>query len=236
MQKPLHRFWIGYGLTTLCFLIFPINNFPTRLAAILLSLGAYVGIVYFLRRWKPTFIGAILIPISLGIFLIAPDKEFETQNLRTAYLASLKTYTGSRYIWGGENKLGIDCSGLVRAGFVKANVEQGLLNLNPKPVRFGLSLWWHDCSAKALGEEYRGFTRRITSSSSINALDDSRILPGDIAITANGVHVLAFLGNNEWIEADPDLKKVVIVRTPSKDNPWFDEPVQIMRWTALESN
>jgi len=177
--------------------------------------------------------------LSLGILiagiLVSPGRNADTQQLCNVYLRSLQTYEGTRYIWGGENTLGIDCSGLVRAGLIKANVEQGLLTLNPELVRFGLSLWWHDCSAKALGEEYRGLTRRITSSPSINLLGNSKTQPGDIAVTTSGVHVLAFLGNDEWIEADPDLKKVVVVKAPSKENPWFDEPVQIMRWTELET-
>lgn len=235
MQTPRRRFLIGLWLLTGCLLIFPINNLPIRIGTILVILAIYSSLIYQFHRCKPILIGLLSLGILIVGFLLFLGRNSDTQHLRNAYLRSLQTYKGTRYIWGGENKLGIDCSGLVRAGLIKANVEQGLLSLNPKLARFGLSLWWHDCSAKALGEEYRGLTRRITSSPSINLLDNSQIQPGDIAVTTSGVHVLAFLGNDEWIEADPDLKKVVIVKTPSKDNPWFDEPVQIMRWTELET-
>ena len=235
MQTPRRRFWIGFGLLTICLFIFPINNLPLRVATVFMGLAAYGGIIYFFRRRKMIFNGLILIPVSIGIFLACPGKTTEPQKLRPAYLESLRTYVGTRYIWGGENRLGIDCSGLIRAGFIKANFEQGLQTLNPKLVRFAMSLWWHDCSAKALGEEYRGLTRKIISSTGINSLDGTQILPGDMAVTTSGVHVLVFLGGDEWIEADPTLGKVVVVIVPSKDNPWFNEPVQIMRWTELEA-
>src|ERR1035437_3624099 len=227
MQTPRRRFWISFWLLTVCLFIFPINNQPLRVATILLGLSAYGGTVYFFRKRKLVFAGLVLIPISIGIFLICPGKTTEPQKLRTAYQDSLRTYTGTRYIWGGENKLGIDCSGLIRAGFIKANFEQGLRTLNPQMVRFAVSLWWHDCSAKALGEEYRGLTRKIIASPDINSLDGTQILPGDMAVTISGVHVLVFLGVDEWIEADPTFGKVVIVKVPSTDNPWFNEPVRI---------
>ena len=235
MQTPRRRFWVGLWLLTACLLIFPINNLPIRIGTILLTLATYASLIHHFHRRKPMLIGLLSLGILIAGFLVFPGRNPDPKNLCNAYLRSLQTYEDTRYIWGGENKLGIDCSGLVRAGLIKANIEQGIFTLNPKPVRFGLLLWWHDCSAKALGEEYRGLTQHITSSPSLNRLDNSQIQPGDIAVTTSGVHVLAFLGNDEWIEADPDLKKVIIVKTPSKDNPWFDEPVQIMRWTELEA-
>jgi len=235
MQTPRRRFWVGLWLLTACLIVFPINNQLLRIGTILLILATYASLIYLFCRRKPVFIGLLALGILVAGFLVFPGYHPDPQSLRNAYLRSLQSYEGTRYIWGGENKLGIDCSGLVRAGLIKANIEQGVLNLNPESVRFGISLWWHDCSAKALGEEYRGLTKQITSSPSINLLDNSQIQPGDIAVTRSGVHVLAFLGNDEWIEADPDLKKVVIIKTPSKDNPWFDEPVQILRWTELEA-
>jgi hypothetical protein len=123
---------------------------------------------------------------------------------------------------------------LVRAGLIKASIKQGVLTVNPSLVRFSLSLWWHDSTAKALGEEYRAQTKHILIATSINSLGPNETLSGDIAVTVSGVHVLAFLGNEEWIEADPSIGKVVIVKVPAIKNPWFQEPVHIMRWTILE--
>jgi hypothetical protein len=236
MQTPRRSYWVGLWLLTACLFIFPISNRPLRVATILLTLATYASLIYLSRRRRPILVALISLGFFIVGFLAIPGRNANAQQLRIAYLNSLRAYEGTRYIWGGEKKLGIDCSGLVRAGFIRANVEQGLLTLNPKPVRFGLSLWWHDCSAKALGEEYRGMTRQIMPSSGINLLDNSKIQPGDIAVTTSGVHVLAYLGGDEWIEADPDLKKVVIVKVSAKDIPWFYEPVRILRWTELETD
>ena len=49
-------------------------------------------------------------------------------------------------------------------------------------------------------------------------------MPGDIAVTASGVHVLACLGASEWIEADPNLKKVLIVQVPESKILGFKKP------------
>ena len=48
-------------------------------------------------------------------------------------------------------------------------------------------------------------------------------------MTFNGVHVLAYIGNKTWIEADPNIE----VKTPAR-NAWFNMPVHVMRWRALE--
>ena len=34
------------------------------------------------------------------------------------------------YYWGGENKIGIDCSGLIRKSLIVANYKRGLLTLH----------------------------------------------------------------------------------------------------------
>ena len=68
---------------------------------------------------------------------------------------------------------------------------------------------------------------------SINRLDHSRILPGDLAVTASGVHIMAYLGSNTWIEADPGAGRVITVLAPCETNAWFLEPMKVMRWSIL---
>ena len=46
-------------------------------------------------------------------------------------------------------------------------------------------------------------------SDSVISSDSSRLRPGDLAVTEDGVHVMAFLGDQRWIEADPDAKRVL---------------------------
>jgi hypothetical protein len=235
MQKVRRSLWIVLLVLALILFLYPINSLPLRLALLGLTIGAYCSLIWFFRNRKPVSYGLIALAFLIGAFLVCPGKNGDPQSLQKAYLLSLRSYEDTRFFWGGENKFGVDCSGLVRAGLIKANFEQGLLTLNPGLVRFSLSLWWHDCSAQALGEEYRRQTKRIATAKSINFLEPGKIQPGDLAVTATGVHVLAFLGGNEWIEADPGMGKVVIVKVPADHNPWFQEPVHVMRWTELET-
>lgn len=167
MQKSRRRLWVFFWLLALGLFAFPINNLPLRLGTIVVTLCALAWLLFLSRKHKPILIGMLSAFLACGIFLICPGKTPDPLNLRDAYVRSLRTYEGTRYIWGGENRLGIDCSGLVRAALIKANFEQGLLALNPQLIRHAVSLWWNDSSAKAMGEGYRGLTRRILQTSNI---------------------------------------------------------------------
>ena len=49
-----------------------------------------------------------------------------------------------------------------------------------------------------------------------------------------GLHVLAYLGNNRWIEADPGEGRVIEVGpTEMNENPWFQQAVVFVRWRWL---
>jgi hypothetical protein len=116
---------------------------------------------------------------------------------------------------------------------ISANVSMGIKTLNPRLVRQALYLWWNDCSALALRDEYRGVTVRVNDAKRINWADEQALRPGDLAVTANGVHVLAYVGNQTWVEADPGEWKVLQVKVPAK-NPWFLVPVRMVRWAQLQ--
>jgi len=178
----------------------------------------------------------IILAIIVIFYLIFPGRNYDTEKLRKAYVDTLMNYEGTRYVWGGENKLGIDCSGLVRQGLIYANIKIGILEINPDLIREGILLWWYDCSAKALLDGYRQKTRLLASAQSINELDHSILLLGDIAVTSDGIHVLAFVGDSTWIEADPYEKKTIKVRVPVKNNFWFKVPIHILRWCQLINN
>lgn len=85
---------------------------------------------------------------------------------------------------------------------------------------------------RALRDGYKGLTTPLFQAQSINAITNSRLAPGDIAVTADGAHVLAYLGDNHWIEADSGPMRTIIVATPT-ENRWFSVPVHILRWTQL---
>jgi hypothetical protein len=82
---------------------------------------------------------------------------------------------------------------------------------------------------------HQGLTAQLFKSPSIDELDHAKLLPGDLAVTRDGVHVMAYLGDQRWIEADPAEGRVITVQAPAKDNLWFRMPVTIVRWTVLAS-
>jgi hypothetical protein len=53
-------------------------------------------------------------------------------------------------------------------------------------------------------------------------------------VTANGVHVLAYLGDGMWTEASPERMQVVSETVPQPSNHWFRMPVKVVRWIELE--
>ncbi len=144
-------------------------------------------------------------------------------------VASLRRYEGTPYYWGGEKASGIDCSGLIRRGLMDACVTEGWKN--PALWRRAAELWWHDSSARALRDGYRGWTRRLGTADSIRTADESLLQPGDLAVTENGVHVLAYLGGGTWIQADPGAGRVIALPA-SAENGWFAKPVVLLRWAV----
>jgi cell wall-associated NlpC family hydrolase len=111
---------------------------------------------------------------------------------------------------------------------------EGWENANGAAFREWASQWWFDTSAKALGENYRNFTRPVGVRGKLRELDFTTLRPGDLGITADGRHVMVYLGNNHWIQADPGPFKVTIGDPATDPNPWFDSLVVVQRWTVLE--
>jgi hypothetical protein len=188
---------------------------------------------YLVRRRRKVAPTVLAIGIALLGFLCLPGSDPDQNELRNAYIRSLKSYEGTRYVWGGENRIGIDCSGLVRNGLINANLRVGISTFNPGPIRRAFAMWWNDCSAQALLEGYRQLTVPLFRADSINSIRERSLAPGDIAVTSDGVHVLAYIGDGRWIQADPGPMKTVITTLPSDDY-WFTVPVHVMGWTQLE--
>ena len=221
--------WFGLLAALLAEATYPVTYCTLRVFVVLASLALWLGAVVLMRRRKVVAVILLLLGLSVVIFVSLPGRAPAVAELRAAYVKCLQRYEGTRYVWGGENRRGIDCSGLVREALIDADVLTGLRTLNPQPIRAAFELWWFDCSAAALRDEYRTFTCRRFTAPSINSLTNRELAVGDLAVTVDGLHVLAFVGSNTWVEADPDAMKVINVACPS-DNLWFHVPVQVMRW------
>jgi hypothetical protein len=212
---------------------YPIGSRPIRVSQVGLCVLLWIGAVTL--WWRRVGVRTLCFAVLAAVLTVVlwPSRVTDPAGLRAGYVESLAKYEGAPYLWGGENGLGIDCSGLVRRGLIDASLWQGLHTLNPGLVRQSMALRWFDCSAKALRDEFRGQTMRLFSAEGVHVVDHTRLQPGDFAVTAEGVHTLAYLGNHVWIEADPGAGQVIRLRA-SEDNPWLKTRVYLMRWRLLE--
>jgi len=234
-QPTLRALWALVGILLLVALLLPVRFGMMRLGMVTGALLFWAGGLYLF--WKrPVLRVLFLAPAGLAALLaVAPGRPVDQAQLRSSYLEALQSYAGTPYVWGGETHLGIDCSGLIRSGMMEACLTEGVLTANADLIREAAAMWWFDSSAKALGEEYQGRTRYVFQGESLNELDYSKVMPGDVAVTSGGAHTLAYLGNKTWIESDPGPMKVVAVKAPSKSG-WFVQGVRVMRWSRLDES
>ena len=225
--------WLAAIVIFIAVCLYPVSNRFTRACGAWLFCVLWIGLVAAVWKWRIGRFTMLGITATIVIFLLLPGRtQRDAAALRNGYVEGLLRYEGVRYFWGGECATGIDCSGLIRRGLVDSLCLRGVRTLDPGLVRHALWLWWHDCTARALGEGH-GMTSLLLETPSINVLDHAKILPGDIAVTANGLHIMAYLGGNRWIEADPGPMSVIVVSVPEEKNPWFGQPMKVMRWDIL---
>ena len=85
-----------------------------------------------------------------------------------------------------------------------------------------------------MGKAHDGLTVHLLDTPSVNRLNHAKLLPGDLAVTSSGVHIMAYLGDQQWIEADPGVGRVITVASPTNDNSWFNTSMKIVRWRIFD--
>lgn len=226
------RVWVWIAILTVIVCLYPIEYQITRVAGVTGMAATWTGALLLWWRRRAPRVALLFIGVLPVIAVCLPGRPIDPDHLAADYARGLRLFRVVRYVWGGEGILGIDCSGLVRKGLVCGQLCHGLRTINGKAIRDAMPLWWYDSSAMALRDGYRGWTTELFREDAVAAADMSRLKAGDLAVTADGVHVMAYLGNHTWIEADPDAHKVIEVVLPT-DNQWFKTPVVFVRWKWL---
>lgn len=205
----------------------PVNSTSIRLL-LLGSLGlAWITGLALAWKLRPLRYGILALPFLL------PGREMDRDELRARYVAEMRGFENCPYHWGGESSLGIDCSGLPRRALQNALFQYGLRRLDGGALRASAMHWWFDASALALSQGYREYAMPVGVRGKLRELDYSALQPGDFAVTTSGVHMLAFLGGEDWIQADPEPMKVVADNGRTTPSGWFDQEVATYRWREL---
>jgi len=226
--------WLLIPAAALALYFNPLSNRFTKVCTLLVVLLAWRGLLAL--TWPHRRLRWVVPVLTLlaGGFLLLPGRgAVNGEALRASYTGALEGYEGSLYYWGGESRRGIDCSGLIRCGMMNGLAKTGLRTADAGLMRRSLSLWWNDVSARDLGREHGGLTKLLFAARSINEADHARLRPGDIAVTSSGAHILAYLGDGAWIQSSPGAGRVVISKVPVVKDAWFQQPVNLLRWTVL---
>lgn len=212
----------------------PVNRMVLKVGFLVGLAISWSGFLYFSWKTKAARYAVLSIPVVILLFLILPGRDIDIPKLRKDYVQRVKAFEGTEYYWGGENSRGIDCSGLPRRALQDALLSYGIRHLNGRPIRAALEQWWFDASAKALSEGYREYTTPVGVKGSVAEMNYEGLTEGDMAVTFNGVHVLVYLEGNQWIQAEPGIKKVITLDGKKDENTWFGIETNVYRWKILE--
>lgn len=200
--------------------------------------GIFIVIYYTFRIYKarsPWRYPVTVLLLTIISWAVFAGRPYNSEDLRVMYRSRLLSFNGIIYLFGGESHIGIDCSGLARAALYESMIFEGFRTGNPRLLGPEMwDFWLHDISAKAMGERAYGYTYKICEFKKLAGADTGQMKTGDLAVTESGLHVLIYLGGNEWIQAAPgEMKVFKSTAVPESKDIFFKTPVKIMRWKWL---
>ena len=113
-RRPLYlALWLALWPVLLGLLLYPVSTGTLRTLELLCLGGLWAGALFLF--WQRIGRLALLVATACALIFVAlPGSAGDGTSLRQAYVSSLSKYEGTKYVWGGEGRFGIDCSGLVR--------------------------------------------------------------------------------------------------------------------------
>jgi len=225
---------IGAWIGSLVLGLYPVGSGMLRLALLAALGGAWLGSLILAWKKKPVRIALLVLPILFAVPFLLPARPLDQDELRRDYLRRMVGFEGTRYHWGGEGSLGIDCSGLPRRALRQSLLSYGIRHADGGALRMVLEQWWFDASARALSEGYRDYTVPLATFGTIEKMDYADLAPGDLAVTTDRRHVLAYAGGDRWIQADPGIGFVGTMHGRTAKNPWFQREVTLHRWSIFD--
>ncbi len=203
--------------------------------------GIVTGLLHLIRLFEsyPKLLYPTILILGMGIlWSTLANKPPNEEDLRGYYLKQLKSFKGARYVGGGETHIGIDSSGLARAALWQGMLKEGVKEFNPYLLGPRLwKFWWRDMSASDILSRKYGYTEFICNVDKLAGYNHSRLNRGDLAIAGGGMHVLIYIGDSQWIEANPDDGKVVINKAAADSKrQYFNMKVTIMRWWIFSTH
>ena len=199
----------------------------------------FTGVVFLLRifRTYPATLYTALFFVALFItWAILGTKPPDVDMLQDIYVRRLGAFEGVQYAKGGETHGGIDCSGLARVPMWQAMLNEGVREMNPRLLgTMFWRFWWRDMGALDILNGKHGYTSIVGHAEKLAGYNPYELQKGDLAIPDQGEHVLIYIGDGKWIEANPDDGKVVVNEaTADSKRHYFNTPVTILRWWILE--
>jgi hypothetical protein len=212
-------------------MLYPIHGAFSKLATILGLLGFIGSAAALVWRRKLLRIGLGVALAGASLVFCMPGGAVHRDSLRGRYVANLRSYEGTRYVWGGEGGRGIDCSGLPRRAYRDALLAEGLCTLNGRLTRHWMEQWWNDAGAKDMAAGADGRLVKLPGPDA--ARPEDGLEAGDVAVVNGDTHVLVYLGGGTWMEADPDAGKVIVHDGHPGGRSSLGVSPKILRWSEL---